>query len=212
MGRQFPRFLLCSSINAKSKGVFIIHSLEPRFICKPVFNKGRLLGDCDVLDIWTEGVHKYSIEVSNVIDDLRKWWRYSGIHESSNPKDQIISKLSKLDFLRDADNHFTLEEAQEVVKIIFATKAKNINTSRSSYGLKHDFERLSRMFLSGSRSKYCSNDILKDAMKKEGFNSKLDSPNSPNEFYNISEKELNMIDDIATFIANNYYHKEDNLY
>src|SRR5690349_17680489 len=114
MGRQFPRFLLCTSSTAKSKGVFVIHTLEPRFICKPVFNKGRLLEDYDVLDVWTEGVHKYSIEVSKVLDDLGKWWQNSGIHESSDPKDQLISKLSRLDFLRDADKHFTVEEVQEV--------------------------------------------------------------------------------------------------
>jgi len=208
MGRKYPRFLLCNTTTGKSKGTFIIHTLEPQFICKPEFTDGRGIEDVWILEIWSDGFDRFSPEVVQAKEDINDWWRYSGIHDSPDPRDKVISGLSKLDFLKDATTHYTVEQAQEVIKIIFPSRAKSINTTKTSYGLKHDLERLSGMFLSGDRRKYCSNDTLKEAMKNEGFHSRQDGPNSPNEFYNITEKELNLMRKLTFYRANHSFKGE----
>lgn len=208
MGRQFPRFLLCNSSTAKSKGLFIVHSLEPRFIAIPEFSEGRGIQDCRVIEVWSDGYNKYDGKVLQVVEEIPNWWKYSGIHESNDPRDKVISGLSKLKFLKDSSTHFTIEQVQEVIKIVFPTKAKRVNDSRSSYGLKHDVERISSIFISRHSNKYCSNDTLKEAMANEGFKATKEDPNSPNEHYNISEKELNIISKLGFNRINNYTESE----
>lgn len=34
MGREYPRFLFSNPKNTKSKGPFVVHTLEPRFIAR----------------------------------------------------------------------------------------------------------------------------------------------------------------------------------
>jgi hypothetical protein len=84
MARQHPRFLLSSSTTGKSKGFFIIHTLEPRFIATPEFNEGRNIEECRVLDVWSEGFDKWHPDVREALEEVNNWWKYSRIHDSND--------------------------------------------------------------------------------------------------------------------------------
>jgi hypothetical protein len=200
MGRYFPRFLLSRSTQAKSKGTFIIHTLDPGFIAEPTFDEARRIIDIHVVHVFEQGTF-YQEKAKEIAEkEIQKWWKYSGIHDSCDPRDRLISKLSALSFLRDNSSQFTVDQATEVIKILYPTKAKRLNTDVSSYGIKHDLERLSLLFLPGLSTKYCSNDTIKEAFAKEGFKHSSDGPN---EFYNISEKECHLVRKIAFYLVNN---------
>ena len=209
MARTYPRFLLSKASQSKSKGTFIIHTLEPPFIAEPLFNDLRQIIDVNILKVWEEDLLPF-VKAGEIAEkEIPKWWKYSGIHDSSDPRDQLISKLSKLDFLRDYHSAFTVEEAQEVIKIVFPTKAKNFYHGSNSYGLKHNFERLSMLFISGLyKNKYCSNDTIKSALINEGFRTKQDSPNSPNIVANICEAEIKIIRKFGYYRVNNMANSE----
>lgn len=208
MGRAIPRFLLSKSTQSKSKGTFIIHTLDPQFIAEPEFDEIRQIIDCHIVEVFQGGT-LYSDKAREIADkEIPTWWRYSGIHDSSDLRDKIIASLSKFVFLSNVEKEFTVEEAQEVLRIIFPTKAKNLNRSVDSYGIKHDFERISMLFNSGGKKKYCNNETIKKALAKEGFRTKQDSEGSPNVVANISEAELKLIRKIGFYRVNNIHGAE----
>lgn len=192
MGRKHPRFLYCEAVETKSEGPFIIHALPPKFICKPSFDEKRNLTGVRYLEWWDEEPilgTRWKIE-----EEIRTWFRYCGRKYSTHPQDVLLSKLSELQFLKEYQTPYTVEQATIVVKICFPTELKNINHSHSSYGLKHLLERISEMFTSDYNRKYCSNDTMKAAFEKAGFSIERNSPHSPNYSYNISDKDFRNID------------------
>src|SRR5665213_802472 len=108
MGRKYPRFLYCDAINTKSEGPFIIHALQPKFICRPDFDKKRNIIDIQIVDNWDNAsfTERHSIQ-----EELRKWFNFSGRQYSNHPKDKLLFQLSSLDFLGDSHNHYTVEQA-----------------------------------------------------------------------------------------------------
>ena len=190
MGRKYPRFLYCDAINTKSEGPFIIHTLSPKFICQPEFDKKRRLISVQIVDNWDSATfsERYTIQ-----EEISKWFNFSGRQYSAHPKDRILSQLSGLEFLSDNSIPFTVDQAVEVVKICFPTKTKTINQHHTSYGLKHLMERISDLYTK-PYNKYCSNDTMKAAFELLGFNSTAIGPNCQ---YNISEKDYNNINELT---------------
>lgn len=191
MGKQFPRFLISNATNTKSKGPFIIHTLPPKFICKPLFDAKRNLVDLTAIEMFNEEDAKLKhVKSAKVFDDMREWYRYSGVHQSDNLEDKIVSDIYSLQFLKEeALTDFTVEQVRDVIKIILPTKAKTIYNGSSSYGLKHFMEHISQTVLGNGRiNKYCSNDVLKDAFELEKFRHMEEGPNR---YYNILASELN---------------------
>ncbi len=191
MGKQFPRFLISNATNTKTKGSFIIHTLPPKFICKPIFDAKRNLIDLTAVEMFNEEDHEFKYVKSNgVLNDMREWYKYSGLHQSDNAEDKILSEVHNLKFLSEQElKPFTVEQVQSVIKIIFPTKAKTIYNGSSSYGLKHFMEHISQTILGRGRiNKYCSNDTLKEAFEIENFKHKEEGPNR---YYNILASEIN---------------------
>lgn len=191
MGKQFPRFLISNATNAKTKGPFIIHTLTPKFICKPLFDSRRNIVDLTAIEMFNEEDNALKhVKASRVLEDMQEWYRYSGQHQSDHVEDKIVSEMQNLKFLSDEQiTPFTVEQVQSVIKIIFPTKAKTIYQGSSSYGLKHFMEHISQTILGKDRvNKYCSNDTLKEAFEKEGFKHREDGPNR---CYNILASEIN---------------------
>lgn len=72
-------------------------------------------------------------------------------------------------------------------------KIKTFNTRRSSYGLKHVFERKYREVLPGTfESSYVTNGQFKGAMLKAGFEVK--DKVQLNWYFNVSEKSIKQLD------------------
>lgn len=191
MGKQFPRFLISNATNTKTKGPFIIHTLQPKFICKPLFDTKRNLIDLTAIEMFNDqDAELKHVKAFEVFEDMREWYRYSGVHQSDNLEDKILSEIYSFDFLKDeALTPFTVEQIRDVIKIIFPTKAKSIYNGSSSYGLKHLMEHISQTVLGTGRvNKYCSNDDLKKAFEIENFKHTTEGPNR---YYNILASELN---------------------
>jgi hypothetical protein len=121
---------------------------------------------------------------------MKEWYKYSGMHQSDNAEDKVLSDIHKLSFLKDeAIGAFTVDEVQAVIRIILPTKAKTIYNGSSSYGLKYLMEHISQTVLGKGRiNKYCTNDVLKDAFENENFRHIQEGPN---QYYNILASELN---------------------
>ena len=183
MGRKHPRFLYCEAIDTKSEGPFVIHALQPKFICRLSFDEKRNITGVHYLDYWDETDMQTRFDTEN---DLIKWYNFSGRKNSSHPKDILLAQLSELSFLKEYQNEYTIDEAVQIINICFPTKVKAINQSHSSYGLKHLLERISEKYTPGYNRKYCSNDTMKSAFEIAGFKFTVDGPNCS---YNISEKE-----------------------
>jgi len=190
MGRKYPRFLYCDAMNTKSEGPFIIHALHPKFICKPDFDKKRNVTALLLIDNWDNAglEERWKVE-----EEIRKWFHFSGRQYSSHPKDRLLVQLSLLDFLKEYEIAYSIEEAIDVIRICFPTKTKTINDKHSSYGLKHLLEHISELHTPKNTKKYCSNDTMKAAFEAEGFNF---TTNGPNCSYNISEKDFNNIHEL----------------
>lgn len=191
MGKQFPRFLISNATNTKVKGPFIIHTFQPKFICKPLFDPKRNLIDITSIEMFCpeDNELKY-VNAHSVFNEMREWYKFSGLHQSDNAEDRLLSEVHSLKFLNDEElKPYTVEQVQTVIGIIFPSKAKNIYYGSSSYGLKHLMEHISQTILGKGRvNKYCSNDILKAAFELEGFKCRDDGPN---EHYNILASEIN---------------------
>lgn len=191
MAKQFPRFLISNATNTKIKGPFIVHTLPPKFICKPLFDEKRNLVDITHIEMFNEEDKslKY-VNAHSVFDEMKEWYKYSGVHQSDNIEDKVLSEIHKLNYLNDeAVTPFSVEQVQEIIKIILPTKAKNIYNGSSSYGLKHLMEHISQTVLGNGRiNKYCSNEVLKNAFEIEKFRY---TQEGPNRYYNILASELN---------------------
>ena len=191
MGKQFPRFLISNSTNTKTKGPFIIHTLPPKFICKPLFDGKRNLIDLTAIEMFNEEYNSLKlVKAYDVLEEMREWYKYSGVHQSDNAEDKMLSEVHNLKFLSDEElKPFTVEQVQAIIRIIFPTKAKTIYHGSSSYGLKHFMEHISQTILGKGRiNKYCSNDTLKEAFEIENFKHKEEGPNR---HYNILASEIN---------------------
>jgi hypothetical protein len=136
-----------------------------------------------------DNAQKY-VKAHSVFDEMKEWYKYSGIHQSDNAEDKVLSEIYKLSFLKDdAVSAFTVDEVQAVIRIILPTKAKTIYNGSSSYGLKHLMEHISKTVLgNGLINKYCSNDVLKDAFENENYRHIQEGPNR---YYNILASEIN---------------------
>ena len=191
MAKQFPRFLISNATNTKTKGPFIIHTLPPSFICKPTFDEKRNIKDLQAVEMFCESDKSFrNAKAHEVLEKMKEWYKYSGVHQSDHIEDKIISDVYKLTFLSEETiTKFTVEQVIDIVRIILPTKAKTIYNGTSSYGLKHLMEHVSQSILGEKRvNKYCSNDILIEAFEKLDF--KYDVK-GPNRYYNILASELN---------------------
>lgn len=180
MAKKFPRFLFSDPTNVKTKGPFIVHTLEPHFICKPIFDNKRNLIDLTAIEMFNEKDNALKhVKAHSVFDEMKEWYKYSGIHQSSNADDRIVSEVSKCEFLKDYTKHYTVEEARTVIKLLFPTKAKKIYEGSSTYGIKHLLEHVSQTVInSGHRTnKYCGNNTVIEVFKTEGFKMVADGPN-----------------------------------
>jgi hypothetical protein len=203
MGRAYPRFLLSKSTQAKSKGTFVIHTLDPQFIGELSFNDARQITDVHVIEAFHQGTYYYNKACEIAEKEIPNWWKYSGIHDSCDLRDKLIAGLSKLPFITNYKEHFTVEEAREIMKIAYTGRAKNLYYDVNTYGIKHDFERISTLFNKTGQSKYCSNDTIKEALELEGFKTKTDKTGSPNLIANFVESEVNRLRKIGFYSVNN---------
>ena len=188
MKKQFPRFLFSDPTNVKEKGPYIIHTLEPQFICMPEFDKKRHVIDCRVLEIFDK---KFSLpHVWPILKEIPEWYKYSGIHQSTNIEDRLVSEVDNCEFLKEYTTHYTVDEARKIIKILFPTKAKRIYEGSSSYGFKHLLEHVSQTVLDKGRmySKYCSNNTMIEAFELEEFKMK---EQGPNRYMNLLASEVN---------------------
>jgi hypothetical protein len=116
-----------------------------------------------------------------------------------------MKQLKPLPYMNDSYSpHFTVDQAREVIRIVFPTRTKNINTNHSSYGIKHLFERLTSYIGGEGRHKYCSNQTIKEAMRLEGFQV-YEQQGTPNHFYNISEADYKAVDLMGALQTEFYY-------
>lgn len=120
---------------------------------------------------------------------------------STLTKKEILNRyeqLKPLKFLEDRYSpHWTVDQARQVIRIVFQKKSRYINIRHSSYGIKHLLERLSSNFGTIPGYKYCSNQTVKEAMRLEGF--VVAENKTPNHYYNISEAEYKSVDKIKCF-------------
>ncbi len=186
MARKYPKFLWSNPTNTKSDGPFIIHTQRPRFIAKPHFTEQRYFHSISILEMWDDDLGPFDPEVNEAKAELFQWFEHSGRQMSIHPDDKIIWEISRLPFLKDNQVEFTVEQAREIVRILFPSKTKVIYPSSNSYGFKHLLERISGSLNKGNR-KYCSNDTMKKAFELEGFKMQADGPNA---FMNLSAKEV----------------------
>ncbi len=70
MARQFPTYIHHIETEAKSKGEFIIRTIEPKFIVKVIHNEGKY--SFDFLEFWDSTDEKKITEVS---EHLHNWYR-----------------------------------------------------------------------------------------------------------------------------------------
>jgi len=92
MAREYPRFLFSNPQNTKSKGPFVVHTMEPRFIVRvetaPSFgNKYLSTNDGKLVLIFLDGVD-YTDALHKITDDLFKWF-----YKSPETKDWLSNRL-----------------------------------------------------------------------------------------------------------------------
>lgn len=187
MARKYPKFLWSNPSNTKSSGPFIIHTLYPRFIAKPIMDDQRNLLDCMTVEIWEKDYDYASLNAAK--DEIPQWFKHSGRLQSNYKEDQIILAVKNLPFLLDNKNHFTVDEARQLIRLLFPTKSRTIYKRSSSYGLKHLFERVSRYAIFNGNNKYCSNDTAIEAFELEGYRWIQEGPNR---YMNLSTTEVQM--------------------
>jgi hypothetical protein len=185
MARKYPKFLWANPTQTKSEGPFIVHTQEPRFIAKPIFDGKRRLRYTEVIEVWTENLDLDV--VMDIQEEIPAWFNLSGREQSVHEDDKLLCAITRLSFLKDTHPHFTVDQARAVVQALFPTKARTIYQGSSSYGLKHLFEYVSRALTKNEGYKYCSNETLIAAFDLEDFKSKQDGPNR---YFNISKKEI----------------------
>lgn len=102
----------------------------------------------------------------------------------------LKESLQKLQIDFQDINHFTVDEAVKVIEVAFPTKLAGMYRGSTSYGFKHKLENLSTIFNPQKLYKYCSNNVVIEAMQRAGFSLKKESPNSPNYFFNVAKKDV----------------------
>jgi len=142
------------------------------------------------LDVWTKDYH--ANDVYEAMKELPDWFKHSGIYQSNNEDDILIASIKKMDFLLDYKSHFTVDQARELIKVLFPTKTKKIFEGSSSYGFKHLFEVISKSAIDSKydMNKYCSNATAINAFELEGFDWIQEGPNR---YMNLSAKEVNKV-------------------
>ncbi|WP_256009465.1 hypothetical protein [Desertivirga xinjiangensis] len=186
MARKFPKFLWTNPDNSKSEGPFLIHSQEPRFIAKPKFTEQRFMHEVSIIEMWDDSCGPFDPQVEEIKEEIIKWFNYSGRGTSIHPDDKIIWAISKLPFLKDNETEFSVDNARELIRILFPSQAKTIYQTSSSYTFKHLFERISS-YVSKGRYKYCGNDTMITAFELEGFKLRMDGPNA---YMNLLPQEV----------------------
>jgi hypothetical protein len=187
MARKYPKLLWSNPSNTKSSGPFVVHTQSPRFIAKPIFDDKRNLIDTTILEIWE--LDQDPMDAWEIQKQIPMWFNEAGRQQSIHEDDKLICGLSRLEFLKNGREHFTVDEARQVLSILFPVKAKNIYYGSSSYGLKHLLEHVSSSFTSKMTYKYCSNDTIIKAFELEGFRS-VKEDRSPNPHFNLTAKEV----------------------
>jgi len=177
MAKKFPRFLISDPTNVKFRGPFIVHTLEPQFICRPEFDQKRHVADCILLETFDKSSSEN--EVHEIMKEIPEWYKYSGIHQSNHTEDKLLSEVDGCEFLKDHSTHYSVEDARKIIRILFPTKAKKIYEGSSSYGIKHLFEHISETIINSKfgTKKYCSNNTVIEAFENEGFKMKEEGPN-----------------------------------
>lgn len=73
MAKQFPRFLISNATNTKNKGPFIVDTLPPKFICKPLFDAKRNLVDLTSIEMFNEEDNALKhVNAHGVFDDMKE--------------------------------------------------------------------------------------------------------------------------------------------
>lgn len=186
MARKYPKFLWSNPTNVKSEGPFIVHTQEPRFLAKPHFDEQRNFHSISILEMWDENYGPFDPLVQEIKEELFTWFDNSGRSMSIHPHDKIVWEISRLAYLKENRVDYNVEQAREIVRILFPGKTKGMYTASSSYGFKHLLERISGSLNKGNR-KYCSNDTMKEAFALEGFKLELYGPNA---CMNLSAKDV----------------------
>jgi len=77
MAREYPRFIYSNTQNTKSKGPFVVHLLEPRFLARiyNTKNSPTIQNDCivEVLEVFSENADMDKI--SKILLDIE--YRYT---------------------------------------------------------------------------------------------------------------------------------------
>jgi hypothetical protein len=77
MPRSYPRFLFSDPKNIKSKGPFIVHTLNPRFIVRvdtiPNYDKGDMTHNGKYILFFLDGKPPYTDELEEATEALYKW-------------------------------------------------------------------------------------------------------------------------------------------
>lgn len=184
MARKYPKFLWSDPNNTKSQGPFIIHTQHPRFLVKVYLTDQRfLVNDNNIYcEVWEDDIDEHDWDVQEALKLIPNWFEGSGQYQSAHPDDKIICALRDLDFFKSGDDHFSVEEARHVIRILFPTKADVVFKDTDSYAIKHHFEHLSIRF---GKHKGCSNSILIEAFEQEGFLVAYKHDEYPNPQFNI---------------------------
>lgn len=135
------------------------------------------------------GDNSYNIsdsEVDEVKEEIFQWFNHSGRGTSIHHDDKIVWAIFRLEYLKDNHTEFTIDNAREVIRILFPTKARRLYVTSSSYAFKHLLDRISS-YVGKGRYKYCSNDTIIKAFELEGFEIQMDGPNA---CMNLSAKEV----------------------
>lgn len=187
MARKYPKLLWSNPSNTKSSGPFVVHTQYPRFIAKPHFDEKRNLIDTSIIEIWEK--ESTQIDTWEIQKGIPMWFNESGRYQSIHEDDKLICGLSRLEFLKENSGHYTVEEARQVLQVLFPVKATTIYHGSSSYGLKHLLEHISGAFGIRHNYKYCGNDTMIKAFEQEGFRSVYED-GSPNPHFNITKTEV----------------------
>jgi len=187
MARKYPKLLWSNPSNTKSSGPFVVHTQYPRFIAKPHFDEKRNLIDTSIIEMWEE--KSSTVDAWEIQKEIPMWFNESGRYQSIHEDDKLICGLSRLEFLKNNSEDYTVDEARQVLRVLFSVKAKTIYHGSSSYGLKHLLEHISSAFGKRHIYKYCGNDIIIKAFELEGFRF-LKEDSSPNLHFNITKKEV----------------------
>jgi len=95
---------------------------------------------------------------------------------TKNQKEQLVKDIKNLGFAGDG-SPLTVEQATRVVSLLFPVKACSFYMRRSNYGLKHIIER--------AVNHYCDNEVMKQALWNNGFESIPAPGRAGNEFFNV---------------------------